>query len=1028
MPFTDEGKWVNPGKIKARQFIQELEQKTKKTVEIPSSIRKHFDTVFEKLTDETGISSLNSRMIKSLQTILEKGIQPVDIVLPVYNGLHVLKLCVDSVLSRTSWPFHLTIIDDASPDPAIKAYLETLKDNRISVIYQKKNKGFAATVNKGIRSTSNPYVCILNSDVIVTKNWMIKMIFALENDPRNMIVNPVTNNTALINVPMQENFSYLDMNEALEKTSTKQYPTIMPTGFCLLLDRILVDCVGPLDEGFTSYGEDTDLWMKAISNVESGEYKKWRAVLADDTYIFHERSSSFSEFGSENHMSTRKKGSERFHALWPGFSQWQKTFNINEIMQPLRETLPSFPKRSPYNVSFITHSTAISGGMAVISDIVNELIERRINVNVSVIKRKADSNTPIFHNLRMAPTVFESYKDFIENFSERVFSKGTLIAATGELISPILDIKGDYKRLVFAQSDDLFLVQDSEEIIKQIEDNYKNIDNIISGSEWLDKKLRTHFNRKTLGFIRPGIDPDLFHPRDRSKGDERPTVLFSLLKTYKFKGYDRGVKVAKQLLELCKRNNKEIRILAYGILNDFDCPEIIGLGGVSQPQLAKLLSTEVDVFCDPSYIHSYGLTSLEALACGATPICWDNKGIREYTDSTNSIILPEAANSEMVSEKIYDYLFTNKEKFTPPKNIQIRKDGVNKFISILESYVGHRNDLKEIAIITPHLRKHGGPTTILHMAEQLYKQGHGVKLYTIYPDINPEVIKDTPVPIRVDWKNISPCDVLLTNSDNEHNQFFSEYKDVKRKVLLKLSHNERFYELENNSLNMKWDNIITSTKWLKDACENPLEGWAHPPQNATRVGWYHYAHETFSCPPNARTYGTLQTRMTLAFLAHQHPLKGTTEAMRAMMAIKQKYKDSVNIVAVGEWPGFSKIRPPWVQYLFSPNRKTLAEFLKTVDIWLTASYTEGLGRMGLEAMSASCGVVLTDTGVEYAVDGKNCLINGTGNTTTMVLNMNKLITDRDLYSDIVKNAYDTACQYADPTNYIENLNKVIYDR
>ncbi len=1035
MPLISEkGKivWKPPTKKSLVSFSSRLFQK--EVSETEPQIEKEIEKIDIKYQTTKSFQT-------SLSSLLKKNSWQVDIIIPVYNGVHVVKKCVESVIARTEWPYKITIVDDCSPDQYTQEYLTKLVSQSsvpINLIRNKKNKGFAATVNVGMKNTTSPYICLLNSDVIVTDNWLTKMVMALESDPKNKIVNPVTNNTALIDVPLQENFSYIDMNKALETTSTLAYPDIMPTGFCFMFKRDILNDIGPFDEGFVSYGEETSFFMKTISKIKDGEFVRWRAILADNTYLFHERGSSFSSLGNDSHMSMRQVGSQRFHSIWPQFKDWQKSFKIEDVMKPFRIKFPNEIKetKSPYNISFVVHSTGLSGGMAVIADIINELIERRINVNLSVIKRKAEGKIPVIGNLRIAPTVFDCYEDFIENFSTRVFSSGVVVAGTIELVPPIRNLIGNYKKVLFAQSYDPELIPEgTPEIEELVNENYREIEYIICGSSWVDEKIKKEFKRDTFGAIKPGVDTDLFYPRDRSKGDERPTVLFSLMNTYPYKGYDRGIKVAANLVQLCKKNNKDIRLMAYGPMHVHSVPEIIGLGILAQPYLAKLLGTEIDVFCDPSLVHSYGLPSLEAIACGVRPICWDNRGIREYATEKEATILPETATPEEVATAIYKWLFesgrgsseTQGNRGSFGGTIQSRFYGVNDFISRIESSLQLTWPKKKVTIITPHLRKNGGPTTILTMAEHLQNKGHDVKLYTVYPEINPEVIGNTKIPIFTNWKNIQECDVLITNSDNDRNTFFNSFPLAKRKVMLKLSHNARFFPLENGSLNMHWDDIITSTEWLKDACENPQrdKGWDHPPVSATKIGWYHYFHEDYKCPPDKRTYGDLNTKIRIGFLAHQHQLKGTSEAVRALQIIKEKYGDKVQLIGIGEWPQFAKGKPPWIGYQFNPDKKQHADYLKSLDIWLTASFTEGLGRMALEAMSASVACVITDTGAEYAENEENCLMVGKGNHGQMAKAIDRLIQDKELFTKITTNAYDTACKYSDPTEYVEKLNQII---
>jgi len=1040
MPFKERNKipvWEPPTKEDTDSFIKNLTslKDSSKSFSLPDAVQKQFDSfMISTFNGGKRLADSNIKLKTSLKEVAQTGLQPVDIILPVYDGVYILEPCLKALAKNTHWPYTLTIVNDASPDVLTTQYLEDLKNKTgISVLTNKKNKGFSASVNRGVNSTENPYVCVLNSDVLVTDGWLTKMVLALESDERNKIVNPCTNNTALINVEMQEGFSYKDMNRALELSSSRLYPEIMPTGFCFMFYRSLVDELGMFDEGFDSYGEETDFWMRVISHVRGGEYPRWKAVLADDAYLFHERGSSFSALGNQEHMGKRQTGSARFHSIWPSYKQWSRTFDVKAIMAPIRAKLPdSMKETKKYNVTFVVYHAGYCGGMSVITDLVNEYIERDVNATVCLIKRNKDQKTGYMGELRTAPIVFESPKDFVDTFSDRVFNKGIVFAATNELVQPVADLCAGSPDLIpclFSQSYDVEL--SPPERLEEIKASYGKISNAICASSWVAKIIEEEHNIKPFGVIKPGVTPKIFHPRDRKKGDDRPTLMIPLINSYPFKGYDRGVNLAKHFLSICRRNKKEVRVFAYGVNNVPECSGIIGLGDVSQTRLANLLSNEVDIFCDPSYIHSYGLPSLEALASGASVVSWDNKGIREYSDDAVKIF-PYDAEPTILANYIYNNLFKGeKDVFSRerPVTIQRREDAVESFIDLVENKFSLKNDSKSISIITPHLRKHGGPSTILHLANGLKNKGHSVDLYTVYPDINPEVLEPCQVPIHLDWKNVKECDILISNSDNEHNNFFVSQEQVKHKIMLKLSHNPRFQALEDQSLHLPWDAIVTSTDWLVDVCKNPRvdEGWTHGPKDATRIGWFHYGHELFNCPPTSRKYGAIESGIPIriGFLAHQHPLKGTKEALRALGFIKEKYKDRVAIVGIGEWPDFKKQKPEWCAYAFSQSRTQMATLMQSVDIWLGASYTEGLGRLALEAMSSGAAVIVTDTGAEFAEDKKNCLVVGRGNTASMVKAIDNLISDKVLFSEIAKKGYETACSYANDNAYIDVLNEVI---
>ena len=1039
MGFDKKGNWTSKTRKEADAFVPSLD---KVSEEIPEKLQQQLNALSTKVLEgNRNLVKSNKVRTRSTYNLLFKGVAPVDIIIPVYGGLQVLIPCIQSVQARTKFPHRIILIDDASPDQATRNWLEEWHEANPQhlVLYNKKNRGFAATVNRGITAGEGRYICVLNSDTIVTDGWLFKMVMALEADPRNKIVNPVTNNTAEIAVPLQQGYDYNDMNRAFEALSAHKYPTIMPTGFCFFMERSLIEMIGPFDEGYGSYGEETDFWMRTITRVQDGAITNWRAVLADDTYIFHERGSSFSCMAEEEHMGHRKSGSSRFHGIWPGFKSLFRAINLGETMKAYRHPIsPSLiAKAKPkYKICFVVYSTENCGGMKVITDTVNYLNEVGVEAKVAHILRTSESGTKALPSLRSGPVLFAGVSDFIQTFEERVFSEGIVVAATGELMAAVVALTGGNSRLTslhLSQSDDAGIAPTTE-MKKEIGIANKLADFTITNSKWVGKKMGK--NVKVSGTFSPGYDNTLFYPRGRDQGDDRPTVLVSLGNLmYPFKGHNRGIEMACALDVMCRQNNKEIRILANGVDTVKNSPFIIGLGILNQTRFANVLGTQVDIYCDPAHNHSYGLPSLEAMASGAVPVCWNNKGILEYaTNDLDAVVLSNKTDPKAVAERIYNLLFNEPKRLaglreaglkTASKNH--RQDSVVSLVSLIEDTLDLGFTPRKINVVTPHLRKYGGPTTILNTANLLHDLGHDVTLYSVYEDIAPDIQKESKVPIRLDVANMQPCDVLISNSDNPYNERFIEMAHAKKKVMLKLSHNERFKELETAALNLKWDGIAASTGWLKEACEKVTPEWDYSTQPATRVGWYHYGHEIFSSLPSARKFGSLSGAVTLGTLIHKHPLKGTKDALDSFMDMATKYPGKLQLVSVGEDIKFSKTKPPWLNYVLNASRHEMANVMKQVDIWVVASYTEGLGRMTLEAMSSGCAIVATNTGAEFLKDGENCLLVEPGDTDGINKALDRLICDDALRKNLIEAGYKTAAEASDPTEYVQNWNNLIGD-
>jgi glycosyltransferase involved in cell wall biosynthesis len=495
---------------------------------------------------------------------------------------------------------------------------------------------------------------------------------------------------------------------------------------------------------------------------------------------------------------------------------------------------------------------------------------------------------------------------------------------------------------------------------------------------------------------------------------------------YVYKGYDEGVEFCKQLKAAFDELGEEIRIMAVAKDSVPECPYVIGTGHLSQSAMALLMANELDVFVDPARVHSYGLPALEALFSGCGAITFGNKGEKEYANWFRDKLFTSDNISECV-EWVMKYERPEVRKgFTMEEHADLRRSHkVNEFVRCL-CPPPEKQFKTRIEVVTPHLRKHGGPTTNIALANTLQNIGHNVSMSMIYTDWNPEVFNMAKIPLRIKWKKMpSDAKVIIINSDNPFAYRIMDANPDKKYVMYKLSHNERFHQSENDNLNLGWDHIITSTQWLKDACMAPEEGWDHvawPDEKVTVVGWYHYGHDNFSMPPQNRTYGDATSGFRIGTLVHEHPLKGTEQALIAIDGLKKKWEGSMHAVGFGE----AKARMPWHwQYLRSVPRPEMAHVMAQLDIWYGASFTEGLGRMSLEAMSAGCAVITTDTGAEHMRHEENCLLYPVGEAQAGADLVDRLVQDRDLMQKLVLNGYDTAKKSADPSGFSHKVNSVI---
>jgi GT2 family glycosyltransferase/glycosyltransferase involved in cell wall biosynthesis len=239
------------------------------------------------------------RTTRSLMSSNPRRVTPlrsnsVDIIIPVFNGLQTLQVCVDSILKHTTNPYRIVIVDDASTDPLVSKYLRGVRDNHIHILSNKSNLGFVESANLGF-AFSKDDVVLLNSDAVVTPRWLDKMHNCAYSSEAIGTVTPLTNNGTICSIPkflennrIPEGFTVESFANLVESVSEGDYPPI-PTavGFCVYIKRFLLEKVGPFDSGFTpGYGEENDFCMRAL---EAG----FLSVLDDATFVYHQGESSF---------------------------------------------------------------------------------------------------------------------------------------------------------------------------------------------------------------------------------------------------------------------------------------------------------------------------------------------------------------------------------------------------------------------------------------------------------------------------------------------------------------------------------------------------------------------------------------------------------------------------------------------------------------------------------------------------------------------------------------------------------------
>jgi GT2 family glycosyltransferase len=107
----------------------------------------------------------------------------IAVVVLTHNRAHLLKLCVENVLQRTSATTREIVIWDNASSDETQEYLAGLTDSRINVVRRETNSGTSAYAD-AVALTTSPYIVELDDDVIEAPDrWDETMLHAFQKIP-----------------------------------------------------------------------------------------------------------------------------------------------------------------------------------------------------------------------------------------------------------------------------------------------------------------------------------------------------------------------------------------------------------------------------------------------------------------------------------------------------------------------------------------------------------------------------------------------------------------------------------------------------------------------------------------------------------------------------------------------------------------------------------------------------------------------------------------------------------------------------
>ncbi len=213
----------------------------------------------------------------------------VSVAIANWNGASYVSRCLDSVLTQTTPPEEIVVVDngstDGSPDTIRSRY------PMVRLLTRPINEGFCRGYNTAIRATRSPYVLILNNDVFLERDFIERALDALLSEPHIGWVAGRLNRADGDGVDYVGRFLRRRLALVNADPPVPGQRVFAGSGAAIFCRRAMLDDVAEegayYDERFFAYLEDLDLAWRA-------NLRGWRCVYAPDVIARHVGSASMS--------------------------------------------------------------------------------------------------------------------------------------------------------------------------------------------------------------------------------------------------------------------------------------------------------------------------------------------------------------------------------------------------------------------------------------------------------------------------------------------------------------------------------------------------------------------------------------------------------------------------------------------------------------------------------------------------------------------------------------------------------------
>jgi GT2 family glycosyltransferase len=592
-----------------------------------------------------------------------------DIIVCVHNALEDVRRCLGSIVKHRSAQLNKLILVNDGSDEETTSYLRQFVAEapvKTALLENPQPSGYTKAANRGLAARQAEYAILLNSDTVVTPDWIERLIACGESDPSIGIIGPISNAATWQSVPQRYSphgdwainelpLSSLDRISCIFSVlHAPQYPRVpLVNGFCFAIKRAVIDAIGMFDEELfpNGYGEENDYCLRAGKAGFSG-------TIADDCYLFHAKSKSYS------HETRRELGGQARLVLSQKYgAEVEKATNVLKNSPELARARSVFARvvdAPPCSILFLMNFRGAGGGANAIVQEANGL--RKLGAAVQVAIRRQDES---FYRERF-PGVARNLFHVSESIAELIgyarhfeFVVATLFK-TVRTLKTLLEQAPGVIPCYYIQDYEPNFYHPSEANYLEAVESYTLIPEMrcFAYSPWVcetvAQKHRAHVHK-----TEPSLDRDTFFSDDRPKPGT-PFVVCAMVRPMTER---RSPGLTFEILRRIKREfGERVEVHMFGLEPDDPFLERqptdfeYNVLGILPPQAVASLMRESSLFIDASTYQAFGCTGLEAMACRCATILPSQGGISEYAVDGVNTLLAAPNDAGEVLRKVTHYI------------------------------------------------------------------------------------------------------------------------------------------------------------------------------------------------------------------------------------------------------------------------------------------------------------------------------------------------------------------------------------